>query len=98
MRSYPIWNKVTACIYNSAKSFGAENTSEIEVLVGTSSKSHCTIITTKREQIHPRFGNCTVFQTSLDGVILKQSWFTMKNGKISEMVKQVTKLKSIKSL
>jgi hypothetical protein len=41
MRSYPIWNIVTACIYNGSKSYGVKETGEVEVRVGTSaSNSH----------------------------------------------------------
>ena len=48
MRQYPIWNIITACIYNSAKSYGVKNTGEVEIRAGTSSKNshvflkHCT--------------------------------------------------------
>ena len=48
MKQYPIWNIITACIYNSSKSYGVKNTGEVEVRVGTSSKNshlflkHCT--------------------------------------------------------
>ena len=41
MRSYPIWNIVTACIYNGSKSYGVKETGEVEARVGTSaSNSH----------------------------------------------------------
>ncbi len=39
MRSYPIWNAVTACIYGSSKSWGAKQTASVDVLVGTSSRN-----------------------------------------------------------
>lgn len=50
-RQYPIWNKVTACIYKSSKSYGVKNTGEVEVRVGTSrTNSHhfVTHVTTVR--------------------------------------------------
>jgi len=41
MGSYPIWNNVTACIYKSSKSYGARDTGEVEICIGTSaSNSH----------------------------------------------------------
>ena len=41
MKSYPIWNIVTACIYKGSKSYGVKETGEVEVRVGTSaSNSH----------------------------------------------------------
>mgnify|MGYP003113332366 FL=1 len=38
-RSYPIWNKVTACIYGSSKSYGVKETGQVDVVVGTSAKN-----------------------------------------------------------
>jgi len=41
MSSYPIWNKITACIYKGGKSYGVRKNGEVEVLVGSSaSNSH----------------------------------------------------------
>ena len=41
MRQYPIWNKITACIYKGGKSYGVRKNGEVEVLVGSSaSNSH----------------------------------------------------------
>lgn len=54
MKSYPIWNQVTACIYKSGKSWGARKDALVSVFVGTSRRNshafveHCT---THRE--HP---------------------------------------------
>ena len=36
--SYPIWNNVEACIYGSSKSWGARNTCNVNVNVGSSAK------------------------------------------------------------
>jgi len=38
-RSYPIWNKVTACIYGSSKSYGVKADGQVDVVVGTSAKN-----------------------------------------------------------
>ena len=41
MRMYPIWNKVTACLYKGDKSYEVKRVGEVSVLVGTSaSNSH----------------------------------------------------------
>ena len=41
MRSWPIWNQITACVYKSDKSYGVKATGEVTVKVGTStSNSH----------------------------------------------------------
>jgi len=40
-KSYPIWNKITACIYKSGKSYGVKRDGLTEILIGTSaSNSH----------------------------------------------------------
>lgn len=36
---YPIWNDVRACIYKASKSWGARQTSEVFVKVGSSAKN-----------------------------------------------------------
>tara|TARA_R100000781_G_scaffold46999_1_gene31626 strand:- start:35 stop:304 length:270 start_codon:yes stop_codon:yes gene_type:complete len=38
-RSYPIWNKVTACIYGSSKSYGVKAEGQVDVVIGTSAKN-----------------------------------------------------------
>jgi hypothetical protein len=38
-RNYPIWHNVEACIYQSTKSYGAQDTSKDEILVGSSAKN-----------------------------------------------------------
>tara|TARA_Y100000768_G_scaffold385567_1_gene371945 strand:- start:2604 stop:2879 length:276 start_codon:yes stop_codon:yes gene_type:complete len=38
-KSYPIWNKITACIYKSNKSYGVRERGEVEVRIGTSSSN-----------------------------------------------------------
>jgi len=38
-RAYPIWNEVEACIYQSSKSFGAKQSSNVNVKVGTSARN-----------------------------------------------------------
>ena len=39
MRSWPIWNQITACVYKSDKSYGVKATGEVTVKVGTSAKN-----------------------------------------------------------
>ena len=40
-KSYPIWNRITACIYKGSKCYGVKNDGLNEVLIGTSkSNSH----------------------------------------------------------
>lgn len=71
-RSYPIWNQVTACIYNSSKSWGAKRCSEVAVKVGTSaSNSHdfVTHATTHRELEN----GDREFRFHVDGVCVKRA-------------------------
>ena len=40
-RSYPKWNRITACIYKGSKCYGVQNDGLNEILIGTSkSNSH----------------------------------------------------------
>ena len=61
---YPIWNDVTACIYKSSKSFGAKDTSDTKVFVGTSRTNSELLVqhfTTRREK-----GENTIFTFGID--------------------------------
>ena len=41
MKNYPIWNKITACIYKANRSYGVRETGDVSVVVGTGkSDSH----------------------------------------------------------
>jgi hypothetical protein len=99
--SYPIWNKVQACIYNSNKSYGVKETGETTICVGSSaSNSHDFVDTCITKRIREYKGeDHIVFSYSVDGVIIKRAYFTInKRGKAETLVKTKTKLKSIKSL
>ena len=101
-RSYPIWHEVTACIYNSSKSYGAKKTSEETIKVGTSKKnSHdlVKVVTTCRQGHHPKYGDIIRFRYSVDDVILKEALFKQDTkGNAGEHIKTRTKLNSVKSL
>jgi len=100
-RSHAIWHDVRACIYKSSKSYGAKDTSEDSIYVGSSaSNSHkfVDIITTKRIVSDPRYGDTIVFKISLDDVVLKEMIFKNNKGRAGEYIKTVTKLNKIKSL
>ena len=47
MASYPIWNKITACIYKAPKSYGVKNDGTNEILVGTSARNSHSFINTR---------------------------------------------------
>lgn len=101
-RSYPIWNEVQACHYNSGKSYGNKETGSVNVYVGSSSSNSNHFlehIVTKREHwVEFLNEDCIVFSFSVDGVILKKMYFKNNNGRAGKLLKTKTKLNRIKSL
>lgn len=99
-RSYPIWNNITACCYQSGKSYGVKETGENNICVGSSpSNSHDflkTIITKRRRFYKDEL--CIVFSYSVDDVVIKKMIFTNNNGKAGDHIKTITKLNKLKSL
>ena len=99
--SYPIWNKIQACIYNSNKSYGVKETGETTICVGSSARNSHDFIDTKiTKRIKELNGEDHIcFSYSVDGVILKRAYFSInKWGRADELVKTITKLNKIKSL
>ena len=45
MASYPIWNKVQACIYKSNKSYGVREDGQVSIKVGTSATNSYDFLT-----------------------------------------------------
>jgi len=72
MASYPIWNRITACIYKGGKSYGVRETGEVEILVGTSaSNSHLFV---KHCVTHRELEDGSrEYRFYLDGVVLKRA-------------------------
>ena len=99
---YPIWNDVNACIYKSSKSYGARDTSQAEVLVGSSqSNSHglAKHITTRREHItYKGYLKVIVFKFSVNGIVLTEKIFKNVNGRAGELLKTNTVLNRMKGL
>lgn len=95
-RAYSIWHKVTACNYQSDKSYGNKATSEETVFVGSSasnSHEHARITTTKRNYVHDKHGEVIRFATSIDGVIIKESFFKInKKGLAGEFIETVNRI------
>tara|TARA_R100001244_G_C5145554_1_gene128732 strand:+ start:679 stop:960 length:282 start_codon:yes stop_codon:yes gene_type:complete len=46
-RSYPIWNKVTACIYKASKCYGIKSDGLNEILIGTSKSNSHSFVSTR---------------------------------------------------
>ena len=68
-RSYPIWVDVDACIYKSSKSYGAKDTNNQKIYVGTSANNSYLLaeVTTTRRVI----GDETYFKLGIDGKVIK---------------------------
>lgn len=100
-RSYPIWNQVTNCKYQSDKSYGNVDTGEVNIYVGSSSKNSehfLKTLITKRDGTW-KGKQVVVFKFSVDDVVLKYIIFEMKkDGTVGKLLKKATKLNSIKSL
>ena len=73
MKSYPIWNTITACIYKSSKSYGVKDRGEVTINVGTSaSNSH---IFMHHATTHRKMDNGDrCYRFYIDGTIVKESW------------------------
>jgi hypothetical protein len=72
MASYPIWNRITACIYKGGKSYGVRETGEVEILVGTSaSNSHLFVKHCVTHRLHD--DGSREYRFYLDGVLLKRA-------------------------
>lgn len=83
-RSYPIWNKVQACIYQSDKSYGAKNQSEVNVLVGTSSKNSHNFLSHKTIKIET--DEKLMFKFYVDGIKIKELVIKKEKGKLTNEV------------
>jgi len=78
-KSYPIWNIVEACIYKSPKNFGAKDTSQTQVFVGTSkSNSELLVTHTTTRRIE---GNYTVFKFGVNDDVLITKYMHTKSHK-----------------
>ena len=79
MKSYPIWNKIQACIYKSGKSYGVKEDGQNEILIGTSSSnSHefAKVRTTHRKNDD----GTRTYHLYLDDKLIKKA--TLKNKEI----------------
>lgn len=100
-RSYPIWNEITSCKYNSNKSYGVVETGVNEIKIGSGSKNSRNFlktIITKRSGVY-KGKNVVIFRFSVDDVVLKTAIFEEKrDGTAGKFIKEVSKLNRMKSL
>tara|TARA_R110000751_G_scaffold73709_2_gene149103 strand:+ start:22222 stop:22521 length:300 start_codon:yes stop_codon:yes gene_type:complete len=97
-RSYPIWNKVQACIYKSDKSYGAKDQSSCEILVGSSKGNSHTLgkIETKRKTVSRLLDNGKGrseihFELCVNDVVIRTMIFTNNNDHAGELIKTINK-------
>tara|TARA_R110000824_G_scaffold139019_2_gene303944 strand:- start:391 stop:657 length:267 start_codon:yes stop_codon:yes gene_type:complete len=76
MRSYPIWNKVQACIYKSSKDWGAIKASQVDIKVGSSGSNSHDFVTIKTTHKKHKDGS-REFRFYLDGVCKKRALVTV---------------------
>ena len=92
-RSKSIWHDVTACNYNSSKSYGNHNESNETIYVGSSANnSHfqCTVRTRKRFFNHHKYGQVVCFTTYVDGNPLVKTYFKDNKGRAGEFINKST--------
>lgn len=81
MRSHAIWNKVDSDAYNSEKSYGAKNSSDVEVRVGTSASNSQFLV--QHETIRRQHGDWTQFQFAVtdaddNTLLVVDRWYNAK--------------------
>ena len=87
MKSYPIWNIITACIYKNglptdrhsgSKSYGVKETGEVEVRIGTSASNSHTFL--KHSTTHRQLENGDrEYRFYIDGKCIRRA--LLKKGK-----------------
>ncbi len=71
-KSYPIWNKITACIYKANKSYGVRERGEVEVRIGTSGSNSHHFLT--HRTTHKILDNCDrEYRFYVDDVLIKRA-------------------------
>ena len=81
MASYPIWNKITACIYKGSKCFGVRNDGLNEILIGTSKSNSHEFVKTRVTHKKHEDGTRT-YHFYLDDKLIKKATFIDRDCKI----------------
>mgnify|MGYP003115820762 FL=1 len=91
-RSYPIWNKVTACIYGSSKSYGVKADGQVDVVVGTSAKnSHDFVSHKTTHRLHDNGDR--EYRFFVDGVCVKAAILPKSTNKLEFLTTHLEFLK-----
>ena len=78
-RSYPIWNKIQACIYKASKCYGIKSDGLNEILIGTSKSNSHSFVKTRVTHKKQEDGTRT-YHFYLDDKLIKKA--TLKNGEV----------------
>ena len=76
-RAYPIWNDVTACVYNGSKSYGVKKDGIVNVKVGTS-KAYSYDFVQHRTSIREIDKHTLEYRFFVNGKLIKRSQFNKK--------------------
>ena len=89
-RSYPIWNKVTACIYKASKCYGIQSDGLSEFLIGTSKSNSHDFVKTRVTHKKCEDGTRTYY-FFLDDKLYKKA--TLRKNDNEPFIEKVTVLK-----
>jgi len=78
--SYPIWNKIQACIYKASKCYGVKNDGLNEILIGTSSKKSHSFVRTRVTHKKHQDGSRT-YHFYIDDKLYKKATLNKKDTK-----------------
>lgn len=84
MKSYPIWVDVENCNYKTSKSFGWRDTGSATYNIGSSSRNSSRFVDTRitrRRELQPDGTYLWLFRFSVDGIILKTSTWSDRDGR-----------------
>ena len=84
-RNYPIFNRVEACIYKSGKSWGAKDTSHVEVLVGSSSSNSHKFLEHATKKVVT--DTEVIFKFYVDGIKIKEMVFSNNKGRAGDLIR-----------
>ena len=79
-RSYPIWNKIQACIYKASKCYGVKNDGLNEILIGTSARNSHSFVRTRVTHRKHEDGTRT-YHFYLDDKLIKKATLKKKETK-----------------
>ena len=76
-RAYPIWNDITACIYNGSKSYGVKKEGVVNIKVGTS-KNYSYMFIQHRTTVREIDKHTLAYGFFVDGKLRKRTQFNKK--------------------